>query len=196
LMRPKARTPVRADDNIDLFGNSKLTRGIRNNNPGNIRYGDFARSLGAIGADSAGFAVFPRAQQGLNAISANLRSYGTKGFNTPFEIAHRWSTTDQSAYTQRLAGLFGGDPNKQLNMSDPAVISALRNGIITQENGSNPYVAPSGPYSKATAQAPVSGSLHLKIEVDAPTGTRVNATPSENTTTQVRVGGSQVGAIA
>ncbi|QEE24527.1 hypothetical protein CS053_08440 [Rhodanobacter glycinis] len=115
------------------------TRGIRNNNPGNIKYNAYSRSLGAIGQDANGFAIFPDAATGLRAINSNLQNYGGKGINTPYGIAHRWSTTDQDAYTQRLAALFGGDPNKKLNMSDPAVLNALRNGIIMQENGSNPY---------------------------------------------------------
>ena len=117
------------------------TRGIRNNNPGNIKYGEFARRHGATGQDSAGFAIFPNAAAGLGAINANLSSYGRQGINTPSAIAHRWSTTDQDAYTQRLASLFGGDANKSLNLSDPAVLNALRNGIILQENGKNPYSA-------------------------------------------------------
>lgn len=120
-------------------GASGSTRGIRNNNPGNIIYGDFARRHGATGQDSGGFAVFPNATLGLAAINANLQSYGANGVNTPSDIAHRWSTTDQGAYTTRLAGMFGGDANKSLNMNDPAVLNALRNAIILQENGSNPY---------------------------------------------------------
>lgn len=120
-------------------GGTGSTRGIRNNNPGNIKYGAYARSLGATGQDSAGFAIFPNAAAGLKAINANLASYGRQGFNTPASIATRWSTTDQGAYTKRLADMFGGDPNKSLNMSDPSVINALRNGIIMQENGRNPY---------------------------------------------------------
>lgn len=118
-----------------------LTRGIRNNNPGNIKYGAFAKSMGATAADSAGFAIFPTANAGIAAIQKNLEAYGRKGFDTPFEIAHRWSTTDQAAYTKRLADLFGGNPNKQLDMSDPKVIAALSRGIITQENGFNPYAS-------------------------------------------------------
>jgi hypothetical protein len=122
-------------------GPQASTRGIRNNNPGNIRYGDFARRHGATGQDANGFAIFPDASTGLRAINDNLTSYGRMGVNTPYSIAHRWSATDQDAYTRRLAGLFGGDPNRPLDMSDPAVLNALRNGIITQENGSNPYAA-------------------------------------------------------
>lgn len=117
------------------------TRGIRNNNPGNIKYGEFARRHGATGQDAGGFAIFPNAAAGLGAINANLTSYARQGINTPSAIAHRWSTTDQDAYTKRLAGLFGGDANKSLNLSDPAVLNALRNGIILQENGKNPYSA-------------------------------------------------------
>ena len=120
---------------------SGSTRGIRNNNPGNIKYGEFARRHGATGQDAGGFAIFPSASAGLSAINANLSSYGRQGFDTPSAIAHRWSTTDQDAYTQRLAGMFGGDANKKLNLSDPAVLNAIRNGIILQENGRNPYSA-------------------------------------------------------
>jgi len=134
------------------------TRGMRNNNPGNIKYGAFARSLGATGQDLGGFAIFPTAQQGIAAIAANLRSYGRKGFDTPSEIAHRWSTTDQAAYTKTLAALFGGNANKQLDMTNKSVIAALTNAIISQENGANPYLgmvnahvgAPRGTQAKTT----------------------------------------------
>jgi hypothetical protein len=114
-------------------------RGIRNNNPGNIKYGPFARRMGATGSDADGFAIFPSASVGLRAINENLASYGRQGVNTPSAIAHRWSTTDQDAYTQRLASMFGGDAGKSLNMADPAVLNALRNAIVLQENGYNPY---------------------------------------------------------
>lgn len=175
----------------------KITRGERNNNPGNIKYGAFAARLGATGEDSGGFAVFPTATQGINAIGANLRSYGRKGFNTPSEIAHRWSTTDQDAYTKRLSNLFGGNPNTQLDMNDPTVIASLSRGIITQENGRDSYLAGAGPYTaKAAATSPVvAGKLHLDVQVTS-SGTTVKATPSANTTAGVRVSHSSVGEAA
>jgi len=131
----------RGDPDANPQGSAGSTRGIRNNNPGNIKYGEFARRHGATGQDAGGFAIFPSVAAGLGAINANLSSYGRQGINTPSAIAHRWSATDQDAYTQRLAELFGGDANKPLNLSDPAVLNALRNGIILQENGKNPYSA-------------------------------------------------------
>jgi hypothetical protein len=46
------------------------TRSYRNNNPGNIKYGDFARSCGATGKDDKGFAKFPEYLDGFNALKA------------------------------------------------------------------------------------------------------------------------------
>ena len=47
----------------------------RNNNPGNIRNGSFADGQGAYaGKSSSGFAVFPTAQQGFDAIVALLKT--------------------------------------------------------------------------------------------------------------------------
>jgi len=43
------------------------TRSTRNNNPGNIEYGSFARSHGAIGSDGR-FAVFPSREAGFGAV--------------------------------------------------------------------------------------------------------------------------------
>ncbi|WP_279717214.1 hypothetical protein [Chelonobacter oris] len=45
----------------------------RNNNPGNIRAGEFAKSMGAIGVGPSGFAIFPDAAAGERAIYALLK---------------------------------------------------------------------------------------------------------------------------
>lgn len=50
----------------------KGDRAVRNNNPGNLEYGPFAKSMGAIGVDhkgkrARGFAVFATREQGLKA---------------------------------------------------------------------------------------------------------------------------------
>lgn len=49
----------------------KGDRAMRNNNPGNIEYGKFARSMGAIGTDGR-FAVFPTREVGIRAQSGLL----------------------------------------------------------------------------------------------------------------------------
>jgi hypothetical protein len=54
--------------------NSPGTRPARNNNPGDLK---FARQVGAIGADSGGFAVFPDPVTGFQALYRQLQKYVT-----------------------------------------------------------------------------------------------------------------------
>lgn len=61
-MGPTGRGIVRQDG----------SRAWRNNNPGNIRMGDFTKSAGAIGDDGA-FAIFPDEKGGFAALSKLLR---------------------------------------------------------------------------------------------------------------------------
>ena len=62
---------------VDADGRDVLrsggSRSWRNNNPGNIRKGDFARNAGAIGDDGA-FAIFPDFKTGFAALLALLKS--------------------------------------------------------------------------------------------------------------------------
>ncbi|KJR43462.1 hypothetical protein MCHI_000622 [Candidatus Magnetoovum chiemensis] len=49
----------------------------RNNNPGNIKCGNFANEYGAVGCDRSGFAIFPAWEKGTQA-KASLLRYGEK----------------------------------------------------------------------------------------------------------------------
>ena len=46
----------------------------RQNNPGALKYGDFAKKHGAIGKGARGFAIFPSAQHGIDALKDLLHS--------------------------------------------------------------------------------------------------------------------------
>ena len=61
--------------NGNQFKRSGGTRAWRNNNPGCLRYSEFAVAHGAIGR-AGGFAVFPDEETGRRAIAALLRSDG------------------------------------------------------------------------------------------------------------------------
>ncbi|MCS7261051.1 MAG: hypothetical protein NZ765_09750 [Anaerolineae bacterium] len=52
------------------------SRAQRNNNPGNLRY---AGQPGAIGADAAGYAVFPNAEAGWEALRRQIRLDASRG---------------------------------------------------------------------------------------------------------------------
>lgn len=62
-----------SDDNGRLTIRTEGSRAWRNNNPGNIRDGDFAKKHGAIG-EAGGFAVFPNETAGRKALSDLLNT--------------------------------------------------------------------------------------------------------------------------
>jgi hypothetical protein len=76
-------------------------RGLRNNNPGNLEYGEFAKAHGATGSDGR-FAIFASPEAGTAAHEALLRSaYLAKGLNTPSAIIRKYAPAnenDQAAY--------------------------------------------------------------------------------------------------
>ena len=119
-----------------------LPRGLRNNNPGNIRYGKFAQGQGAIGKDSGGFAIFQSAEDGLRALGELLRSYARRGLNTVRGVINRWAPpteNDTGAYVGAVAKRLGVGEDQALNMSDPKVIAGLSAEITRHENGRNPF---------------------------------------------------------
>lgn len=68
------------------------TRADRNNNPGNIEYGDFAKRMGATGSDGR-FAIFPDRETGFKAAESLLGGKGYEGLNLG-EIGRRWANGD------------------------------------------------------------------------------------------------------
>lgn len=132
------RTPVAPTGN--------QPRGIRNNNPGNIEYGPFARSQGAIGTEPAGrFAMFADAQQGLNAIATLLRgkAYAGSGIDSVGGVISKYAPSkdnnDTAAYIKNVAGKLGVEPNAHLNLTDPRIMAGMVDAIVRVENGKNPY---------------------------------------------------------
>jgi hypothetical protein len=99
-------------------------RGIRNNNFGNIEDGPFARGLpGYVGGDGR-FAQFDSPDNGMNAMTTLLGSYGRKGINSINGVINRWAPSSDgnnvSAYAQHVSQVAGVDPNAPIDLSDPA----------------------------------------------------------------------------
>lgn len=111
-------------------------RGIRNNNPGNIRVVAGVTWQGQIGVDDDGFLIFDTMENGIRAIARILKNYQRLyGLNTVRAIATRWSATDQTAYTANLSSWLGVDEDESIDVSDPETLGVLVRGIIRQENG-------------------------------------------------------------
>lgn len=116
-----------------------LPRGLRNNNPGNIEDGDFARSQpGYVGSDGR-FAIFADPRDGLAAQSTLLKSYGDRGINTINGIVNRWAPAadgnNTGAYVSAVSQKLGIAPDQPLNMNDPNVRIKVAEAMGQFENG-------------------------------------------------------------
>lgn len=140
-------------------GGSSAPRGIRNNNPGNIEDGPFARSLPGYKGSDGRFAIFETPEAGVNAGAQLLGSYARRGLTTPAEIINRWAPPSDNnptqAYAQYVAQRLGIGVNDPIPESRRAeafqAINEFENGTRGPSQGSAPS---GGPRVVAAAQAP------------------------------------------
>lgn len=125
-------TPMSANPPTTLVGNNPnygVPRGIRNNNPGNIEDGPFARRMPGYAGSDGRFAKFAAPENGSTAIDSLLASYGGRGIDTVGGVINRWAPpTDNnptSAYAATVAKGMGIDPNAKIDLSDPATRQKL-----------------------------------------------------------------------
>lgn len=127
------------------------TRGIRNNNPGNIRVGK-DQWEGMTGDDGA-FVTFDSPESGVRALGKNLLSYGRQGYDSIEKIINRWAPpneNDTKAYIDSVVAATGIPATQSLDLSDPDTLSSLAQAISFHETGSryDPEV-----YQKGVARA-------------------------------------------
>ncbi|AHX16198.1 hypothetical protein CH75_06535 [Dyella jiangningensis] len=118
-------------------------RGLRNHNPGNIEYGQYAISKGATGSDGR-FAIFPDDATGLKALNDLAVGYGKKGISTVNDFFARYAPSKEnntSAYAAQVSQALGVNPSDQIDLGDVATRTKLMQAITLHENGSNPYSA-------------------------------------------------------
>jgi len=122
-----------------FLGYANLTRGIRNNNPGNIKKKDIAW-LGKItpGSDPT-FEQFTSIVMGLRASMTNLRTYYNKyGLNTIRQIINRWapgSENNTNKYINNVAGFMSVSPNSELDLESKSTLINLTKAIVRHECG-------------------------------------------------------------
>ena len=119
-------------------------RGIRNNNPGNIRWGDEWKGLvPETQRTDKSFCQFKSAGYGIRAMIIILRNYQRKhGISTISGIINRWAPTnenDTQSYINSVAKAMGVDPDQRIDISDSRFIMKLLQAIIQHENGDQPY---------------------------------------------------------
>ena len=122
-------------------GSTSGVRGIRNNNPGNIRLSSEKwQGLASVQNDPA-FFQFVSPAYGVRAIGKILLNYEKKySLRTVRELITRWAPpveNNTTSYVDAVARAINVQPDENLNAS--ANLPGLTAAIIRHENGSNPY---------------------------------------------------------
>lgn len=113
------------------------TRGIRNNNPGNIRVSK-DQWEGMTGDDGA-FVTFDSPESGVRALGKNLLSYGRQGYDSIEKIINRWAPpneNDTQSYIDSVVAATGIPATQSLDLSNPDTLSSLAQAISFHETGS------------------------------------------------------------
>lgn len=133
-----------------------ITRGVRNNNPGNIDFNARNKWQGQIGIEpgpKGRFAVFDKPENGIRALAKLLLNYrgkdgmpgvGKPGIDTPLEFINRWAPSvenNTSAYANAVAKALGVKPTDSIDISRKVTLVTLVVAIIAHENANFAYPA-------------------------------------------------------
>jgi len=129
---------------FSAHGNSSASRGLRNNNPGNIEASADNPWEGQTGSDGR-FAKFETPEHGIRALGKNLLAYNKRhGLDTVGEMITRWAPpkeNDTDSYIKAICAQLGVGANDQIDVTNPRTLAALCAGIVAHENGDQPYSA-------------------------------------------------------
>ena len=126
-------------------------RGIRSNNPGNLRFDPSNRWQGRATMEQRSldqlrereFEVFVSPEYGIRAMAVLLTNYFDRyGLNTLDRIIPRYAPSSENnteAYIRSVAAATGFQPAQPLDLHDYATMRALVVAIIRHENGQQPY---------------------------------------------------------
>jgi hypothetical protein len=117
-------------------------RGIRLNNPTNIRHGDDWLGLCDEQSDEA-FCEFDHAKFGIRAAAKILLTYYRKHrLKSVGAIISRWAPPNENdtlAYVAHVAQTMGVLADQELTIDKPHILRGLLKAIIKHENGIQPY---------------------------------------------------------
>ena len=130
-------------------------RPVRNNNPGNLEYGDFTKKHGAVGSDGR-YAVFPDVQTGTQAQTALLKLPKYQNLSL-IDAIHRYappSEGNNANYPRELSQATGIPLDTKLSSLSPDQFSNMVNKMQKIEgfNGGGINVTPNQQYASAEKQ--------------------------------------------
>lgn len=130
----------------------KESRGIRNNNPGNLDYNDDSPTWQGLAnppweimpdGSRGRFCRFISPFWGLRALCKTLLTYQRKhGRLTIRHMIERWAPASENntlAYVAAVSQRMGVEPDVKLPLTDRAVLGLMARAITIHENGTDPY---------------------------------------------------------
>ena len=119
-----------------------VTKGIRNNNPGNLRTTE-DKWDGLVNTDDLAFFTFKTPTFGIRALAKVLTTYGKKHkLSTISEVINRWAPpeeNDTQSYIDAVCYRLGCGENVPIELRCTGIIELLVRAIIYHENGQQPY---------------------------------------------------------
>lgn len=122
---------------------TETPRGIRNNNPGNIRHSKVRWVGKAPDQPDQDFVTFTAPEYGIRAICRTLLTYqNIDQCKTIRQLIDRWAPpyeNNTAAYVTAVSQDCGVGPDEPVNVQMAAVMTPLVEAIIRHENGQQPY---------------------------------------------------------
>jgi hypothetical protein len=112
-------------------------RGIRNNNPGNIRRGNKWQGLAPVQTDPS-FDQFVSMEYGCRALARVLATYRSQGLNTVRKIINKYAPpveNNTSAYVNAVASYLGVTADQVIDIRMAWRMAQLMRAIIRHEVG-------------------------------------------------------------
>lgn len=122
----------------------KAPRGIRNNNPGNLQQSD-VEWQGKVASTDLRYESFATPEAGIRALALNAQHLQANGAQSVTDLISKWSPAAENgkagteAYIADVAKSMGVSPTDNIDLQDPAQLTAFTNAVINHENGGNPY---------------------------------------------------------
>ncbi len=116
-------------------------RGLRNNNPGNLRDEGIAWQ-GLTGHDEGGYCIFDTAHNGLRAMAKDLHTKWARGLDTIAKIIPVYAPPAENPtqmYINDIASWSGIGASDRLDLSTADGLATIVSAMIRQEDGQVPY---------------------------------------------------------
>lgn len=135
----RAEASAAPTSNVYSFPEIQMTRGERNNNPGNIRASHTWWLGESMESTDPAFEQFNNPDDGIRALALLLKNYQVRGgLNTIRKIIERYAPQTENntdAYISAVSDEVGVPADQVIYLSDATTLAHLVRAIIRHENG-------------------------------------------------------------